>query len=424
MKYIILFLFIISSSLSFSQKYSIDERAALLNLNGYNVTNHSRFNDRLFQKFKIENLKKNPDIIVLGTSRVRSLNEKTLNEKKIINNGMTRGTLKDIISLYYIYRTNGFKPKEIYIGTDPWIIDSIPTDLWKFLEKDYNEMYQILLSKNSFKNISAKKYNKITKIQIEELYNPLLYKFKNENFTKDYSLDSIFKPISNDLKSILFTTGNVIDFLNKLVETSSLYDTLLKKKQIVLNSTGECLVYETNDYRKIIFRKLKSYQKNNILKLNRIVLELTYSCPSANLDDDFPTLKDYNLLFTNLKNGSTTFNYNYEHRSVQQSDETVSKLKSELIPKCPNKDLFELFIDYILSEGIKINFILVPFHPVAYTSSEQYYIDRENYLLSFAKTRNIRVFGSFNPKNIGLDNSDFYDAVHVRNRSFKKVFDK
>lgn len=423
MKYSILLIFILHFSIAYSQEFSVDERAALLNLYGYNVTNCIGLDDRLFQKFKIENLRKNPKTVVLGSSRIRNIDAGILGKNKILNNGLTQGTIKDIISLYYIFRKNSFKPEEIYIGLDPWTVDTIQTNLWKSLEIEYNKMYDIMFDIDSAELLPSGVETKNTKVQIEELYNPSIYKFKSEDFTIDYALDSILYYLSRDLDSRSLVTSEGISLLNRVIELPNFYNTLPIERQSLLNTTGQCLVFETEDYRNKRFNSLKSYQKNNIMKLNRILLELVYGCPGSNYADDFPTLKDYNLLFTILNNGATTFGYEFEHRSLQQIEERISKEKSDFVPDMTNQDLLDIFIECLLSERIKVNFILVPFHPIAYKASGKYYNEREDYYLSFARARGIKVFGSFDPDRIGLISSDFYDAVHVRNRNFKKIFE-
>ena len=43
-----------------------------------------------------------------------------------------------------------------------------------------------------------------------------------------------------------------------------------------------------------------------------------------------------------------------------------------------------------------------------------------NYIDEYAKKNNIPIIGSFNPEDLGLKNTDFYDAAHAR----KEVVDK
>lgn len=54
---------------------------------GYNVTNVENYNERLLQKYFIDNMKDCPDIIALGSSRIMQLNSPFLKEDKFINTG-------------------------------------------------------------------------------------------------------------------------------------------------------------------------------------------------------------------------------------------------------------------------------------------------------------------------------------------------
>lgn len=89
---------------------------------------------------------------------------------------------------------------------------------------------------------------------------------------------------------------------------------------------------------------------------------------------------------------------------------------------------FEKFIIYAQDKGVKITFILPPYHPLVYdtalgqASRFPGFFEIEPYIRDFAEKMNITVYGSFDPLVSGCDSSDFYDGLHIRRESFCKIF--
>ena len=88
---------------------------------------------------------------------------------------------------------------------------------------------------------------------------------------------------------------------------------------------------------------------------------------------------------------------------------------------------FEALVDYILDKGVKLTFVLTPFHEIYYNflASEEYsqgVVLSEEYFREQAAWRDIPFFGSYDPEKIGCTNADFYDGLHVRRESISKFF--
>ena len=116
-------------------------------------------------------------------------------------------------------------------------------------------------------------------------------------------------------------------------------------------------------------------------------------------------------------NKTKTFIYN-------QFTRKRNKLKNK---KIADKELFINLIDYILSCESQIFFFLPPLHPLVYKeiSTKDYlrvYLEIEELVKDIAKTRNISLFGSYNPDLYGLESKDFYDAIHLQDFGMKKIF--
>ena len=43
------------------------------------------------------------------------------------------------------------------------------------------------------------------------------------------------------------------------------------------------------------------------------------------------------------------------------------------------------------------------------------------FVVKFAKEKEIEYFGSFSPQKAGVDNTDFYDGMHCKEHTIKKI---
>ncbi len=91
-----------------------------------------------------------------------------------------------------------------------------------------------------------------------------------------------------------------------------------------------------------------------------------------------------------------------------------------------NKELFEIFINYLKINNIQITFLLLPFHPMVYNYFDGHEVynkvlDVEVYLKKYAVKHNINIYGSYNPAVNNYDNSYFTDAIHSVNRVIENI---
>lgn len=92
---------------------------------------------------------------------------------------------------------------------------------------------------------------------------------------------------------------------------------------------------------------------------------------------------------------------------------------------------FIKLIKYLKGKNVEIEFYLCPLAPALWDrlqsaqEGNQYYIldELENFALDLADDYDIKVTGSYNPYNIGITNSDFWDARHVRHDKLELYFD-
>jgi hypothetical protein len=150
--------------------------------------------------------------------------------------------------------------------------------------------------------------------------------------------------------------------------------------------------------------------------------------------EPYGTLNKYNETGTRLTDGSRVYGNTYRTASQREIDEKVQSyiskkeiygLKGLTSVSKKRWDEFELLIADIQNNNIELIIFLSPYAPLAY----QNIIDRypivsviEQNLKSFSAKKNIKVIGSFNPLNVGLDKTFFYDGMHVKEDGVIKLF--
>lgn len=85
---------------------------------------------------------------------------------------------------------------------------------------------------------------------------------------------------------------------------------------------------------------------------------------------------------------------------------------------------FEHLCMAILDNNIELSFFLAPYHPIVYEKIKQDYqivLETENKLREFAKETNIECLGSFSPITAGIDSQGFYDGMHSKENTIKKI---
>ncbi len=88
---------------------------------------------------------------------------------------------------------------------------------------------------------------------------------------------------------------------------------------------------------------------------------------------------------------------------------------------------FEKFIEYLQAKGVQVVFYLPPYHEAVYdafVNNKSMYtsvFELEDYLNRTAEKYGIKVYGSYNPRRIELKNTDFYDGLHLKPESMKKI---
>jgi hypothetical protein len=112
---------------------------------GNNIANIGNYDERLFQKIYIEQLKKPNGLIVIGSSRSMQIREELFNDS-FFNNSVSGSTLEDYIAITQLYVENNKLPPKIILCVDPWIFNkNHGQERWETLK----EYYQKFLKHNN-----------------------------------------------------------------------------------------------------------------------------------------------------------------------------------------------------------------------------------------------------------------------------------
>lgn len=110
---------------------------------GFNVTNITNYDERLFQKEFINRIKKRPNILILGSSRSMEINGDYFNDTNVINISVSGASIEDVIAIYQLYVLRKILPKTIIISVEPWTFNEKSGQTrWKSLSQEYNSFFQ------------------------------------------------------------------------------------------------------------------------------------------------------------------------------------------------------------------------------------------------------------------------------------------
>ncbi len=128
---------------------------------GNNVANISNYDERLFQKYYVQNLQKGKDVIVLGSSRSMQIRSELFKTNSFFNASVSGSSSEDYLSIFDIYYRHGFVPKKLVLGVDPWVFNSNSNQTrWRGIQNNYYDMLKLIgISSISHNNTVVVKHN-------------------------------------------------------------------------------------------------------------------------------------------------------------------------------------------------------------------------------------------------------------------------
>ena len=92
-----------------------------------------------------------------------------------------------------------------------------------------------------------------------------------------------------------------------------------------------------------------------------------------------------------------------------------------------SKKYLDKLIKYLIDNGTQVEIFLCPLAPALWDAYDEnlrpILSEAENYCHEMAAKYNLKLTGSYNPYKVGIRNSDYYDARHVRRERLSKYFD-
>lgn len=115
-----------------------------------------RMDERIFVKYRIIYENYNPEILVIGSSRIRELAEKEMN-KKTLNLSVGGASIEDQLVIAEM-ALEKFNPNTIYLAADPWLFNEYSVKKeWKSLKPEYNKTLSNINSWSTEKIINFNK---------------------------------------------------------------------------------------------------------------------------------------------------------------------------------------------------------------------------------------------------------------------------
>lgn len=107
---------------------------------GKNVANVTDYDERVLQKYYVEQLSSSKDVLVLGSSRSMNIGARQFPGKAFFNASVSGATLEDYYAIIQLYRARNLLPNMIVLGVDPWIFNQNNGQTrWKSLEAEYRQ---------------------------------------------------------------------------------------------------------------------------------------------------------------------------------------------------------------------------------------------------------------------------------------------
>jgi len=290
----------------------------------------------------------------------------------------------------------------------------------------------------------------ITVNRIENIYDQLLFFYKNENIdtlaigsSRAAYLNKELIFHSQNVKYLNFTTGTAL--LSELAKMIGLFnkhsiglpetviiglDPWIFGEQIQLgkikklinssstlsnNNLSQLFNYEYTKINLERFFKKSSYIKSK--KLNDIRVRNNNNMILSPNGDLYYPLKIENTDLQKFKKGVLDFIAKCKTMSFDRRCLNFNKVK--------NINEFLYFINYIQNRGSKVIIFLAPIAPTFYShilnnyQFDNYYSD----IKAFLKELKVKVIGDYNPKTFNLKDDDFIDTMHPKPKVIKQIFE-
>lgn len=313
---------------------------------GNYVVSDMNMNERHLQKQRIQSEEALPDIVVIGSSRVMTMDsdfvQQHIGEGKFVNHGVSGGGLYDyfgILGCYELYQ--GELPETVIIGADPWIFNGLNVEehRYDYYQNEIDYMYALVAERENTWWQKSRVMVKKAWDFVGQLFSPAYFQYA----------------------------------LNWWQDSESPKESSYR-------------VVEGEDATEDGLRRPDGSIRYPFVTIYRDPAATERDVESALANGWIPQMKDYGKMDT--------------------------KMQEE----------FTLLVDFLQEQDVKVILYLAPFHPAFYEyfqTDEDYQAVTmtEEWLLEYAESRDIQVYGSYDPAFQSLSSTDFHDGVHLRNQT-------
>ncbi|WP_041960207.1 hypothetical protein [Sulfurospirillum arsenophilum] len=264
----------------FNQKLYLANVASEM-IKGNSILGLKNYDEKLLQKIIIRKFEKEPDMIVLGSSRSMLIKYEFIRDNQDIsyyNHAVSGAVLGDMIDIIKEYKVKGSLPKKIMIGIDPWIFNRVngAENLKSLLGLKSSEKQEIDLLK--YKNLVNFEYTKEN----------ILFFYKNLNHQSEYSIVSNHQGM-NDYVLDKFGTHYYPDILDAEIEK-------------ILNNEKKQIAVEDKYYELLGFKTLSNTEtfEQFIHYLKENGVDIVFFLHPYN-PDIYPSLARHNVFGIILK---------------------------------------------------------------------------------------------------------------------------
>ena len=139
----------------------------------------AEIDERKFTKYRIDYSTLNPDVLVIGSSRLMQVSSSSI-EDNVFNLSVSGASVEDLIT-FSVLALQKFTPKRIYLSADPWLFnENSGQNRWETIKDDYEEALKII----TMPNVAKANFHKTNKINNNFAFN--LYKKVNINYSQSY----------------------------------------------------------------------------------------------------------------------------------------------------------------------------------------------------------------------------------------------
>lgn len=135
-----------------------------------------------------------------------------------------------------------------------------------------------------------------------------------------------------------------------------------------------------------------------------------------------------------LTDGSLTYPEKFRNTTIDQIESKIHAYKTGEIYSIENFEKisqnnwthFKMLVEDMEKNDIEIEFLLAPYPPSVYDKLEKEYLMvhlTEEKILKLADSKNIKVYGSYNPYKLEMNIEHFYDGMHANEKGIQKILD-